>query len=90
MLPPPPPLLPLTLRGPNRPLLPRSCLAKGDLAVKLGSIQAAHPDARIGSYPNTDFNDGRYKVKIAVESRSPAALAHALEAVEEQLETFRL
>lgn len=70
----------------------------GDLALKLGSIASLHPSVRIGSYPNVEMGQGArevggansYKVKLQFESRNVEALARAVEAAQEALETFSL
>lgn len=61
----------------------------------LGEIAKAHPQVRIGSYPNTSLKDFAekecaYKVKLEFASRDPQALQQAVAAVQEQLDTFRL
>ena len=59
-------------------------LAEGDIAQKLGSIQAAYAGVKIGSYPS--FSKQGASLRIVL--RAPESLAHSLNAAER--ETARL
>ena len=54
-------------------------IGEGDLGGPLATIDAAHPDVMIGSYPR--FENGGHTVRIVLRSREAAALAKAREAV---------
>ncbi|GFR39922.1 hypothetical protein Agub_g430 [Astrephomene gubernaculifera] len=57
-------------------------LGESDLAGPLTQVAARHPAVAIGSYPNTAADTtGSYKVKLALSSRDPAALAAAVAGV---------
>jgi molybdopterin-biosynthesis enzyme MoeA-like protein len=50
-----------------------------EMAGRLATVAAAHPDVAIGSYPRWGKSD--YSVIVTLESRDEAALAGAFEAV---------
>ncbi len=56
---------------------------EGDFSEALAAIQQRHAMVGIGSYPV--FLDGRYRCKLVLRSRDPAALAAALRAIETAL-----
>eukprot|EP00798_Chlamydomonas_sp_ICE-L_P006693 gene6692-3361_t len=58
-------------------------LGEGDLAKALTDIAKAHPKVNIGSYPNVDELDSRFKVKLQVTSRDPIAVHEAIKAIQE-------
>lgn len=53
-------------------------MPEGELADLLTALAAAHPLVSVGSYPNVDMADARYKVRVSLESRDGAALTAAL------------
>lgn len=48
-----------------------------EMAERLAGVAQRHPQVSIGSYPR--FGEGRRRVVLTLESRSPEHLAHALE-----------
>lgn len=64
-------------------------LGEGDVAVPLAQVAEAHPKVRIGSYPNTDNADTRYRVKLQFEARDGKAVEAAVAAAEQALQTFK-
>ncbi|HUP01538.1 MAG TPA: competence/damage-inducible protein A [Gemmatimonadota bacterium] len=59
------------------------CGKEGDFSEPLAAIQSAHSAVGIGSYPV--FLDGRYRCKLVLRARDPAALAAAARAIEASL-----
>ncbi len=59
---------------------------EGVIAEPLGSIQKAHPDTVIGSYPY--FEDGRFATRVVVRARDKAVLAAVTSEVEAMLATL--
>ena len=59
------------------------CGKEGDFSESLASIQTAHVAVGIGSYPV--FLDGRYRCKLVLRARDPAALSAAARAIEAAL-----
>jgi molybdenum cofactor synthesis domain-containing protein len=57
---------------------------EGDFSEPLAAIQRGNPDVGIGSYPV--FLDGRYRCKLVLRSRDPAALERAAREVQERLD----
>lgn len=56
---------------------------EGDFSEPLAAIQRTHAAVGIGSYPV--FLDGRYRCKLVLRARDPAALAIAVQAIEAAL-----
>ena len=67
-----------------------SSLGEGDLAKFFSEVADKHPQVRMGSYPNTDGQDKRFKVKLQLESRDAEELQKATEAVKERIPTHAL
>lgn len=63
-------------------------IGEGDVAGPLTQVAKTHPQVRIGSYPNTQFDMNRpddgltYRVKLAVEGRDEEAVRKAVEAIQ--------
>lgn len=56
---------------------------EGDFSETLAAVQARHPGVGIGSYPV--FLDGRYRCKLVLRAREPAALASAVSDIQAEL-----
>lgn len=65
-------------------------LGEGDLAIFFSEVADKYPQVRMGSYPNTNGQDQRFKVKLQLESRNPEELHKATEAVREKIPTHAL
>lgn len=61
----------------------RSELREGEIAPVLSELQCQSPGVAIGSYPV--FEDNAWHVRIVLRSEDPAALAHAVEALQSGL-----
>ena len=60
---------------------------EGEIGLRLGAIQKAHPETSIGSYPR--FGGGGFTTELIVRARDEAAMAAAAEDVRAMLEAIR-
>ena len=65
-------------------------LGEGDLAKIFSEVADKHPQVRMGSYPNTDSEDNRFRVKLQLESRNEDQLQKATQAVKDRIDTHAL
>ena len=65
-------------------------LGEGDLAKIFSEVADKHPQVRMGSYPNTDSEDERFRVKLQLESRNKEQLQKATQAVKDKIPTHAM